>query len=205
MSSRDAVCLRTRAPGDVASSQSWWTSRFGEASTRDRCAGACGMESFIRVDLILPRFSVGCGDRFCAPGRGAVACLLHWRGSRARRCPPVWNKSNREHTLIGSEPGDTRRAADAAVRSLGWREPHFVDADHISRATVERFLDPCDFFTIDVAAKIGARPNPELVEAFVGRHAELAGEVQLLFGQGVLAIAAVEVRARSGDVSWGGA
>jgi hypothetical protein len=31
---------------------------------------------------------------------------------------PVWNKSNREHYIIGSEPGSTRTAADLAVRAL---------------------------------------------------------------------------------------
>jgi len=32
---------------------------------------------------------------------------------------PVWNKSNREHTIVGSKPGSVRAAAEAAVRGLG--------------------------------------------------------------------------------------
>ena len=64
---------------------------------------------------------------------------------------PVWNKSNREHNIIGSEPAQTRAAADAAVKALGWKKPYFCDADHINLTTVDRFLAPCDFFTIDVA------------------------------------------------------
>ena len=68
---------------------------------------------------------------------------------------PVWNKSNREHTIIGSEPTSTRTAADAAVKELGWTKPYFLDADHINLKTVQRFLDPCDFFTLDVAEMIG--------------------------------------------------
>ena len=33
---------------------------------------------------------------------------------------PVWNKSNREHNIIGSEPSQTRRAAKVAVEAMEW-------------------------------------------------------------------------------------
>ena len=48
---------------------------------------------------------------------------------------PVWNKSNREHLIIGSEPAGTRLAADAAGKELGWAKPSFLDADHINLKT----------------------------------------------------------------------
>ena len=60
----------------------------------------------------------------------------------------MWNKSNREHMIIGSEPSATRAAADAAVKELGWTKPYFLDADHINLKTVDRFVAPCDFFTL---------------------------------------------------------
>ena len=41
------------------------------------------------------------------------------------------------------------------MRQLGWHQPYFCDADHINLRTVDRFLEPCDFFTIDVADQIG--------------------------------------------------
>ena len=72
---------------------------------------------------------------------------------------PVWNKSNREHTIIGSDPASVRRAADAAVKALDWRHPYFCDADHITLQTVGRFLSACDFYTIDVADFIGNPPQ----------------------------------------------
>ncbi len=90
---------------------------------------------------------------------------------------PVWNKSNREHTIIGSEPSATRAAADEAVRALGWSHPYFLDADHINLSTVQRFIDPCDFFTLDVADLIGQPADPSRVTAFLHRHPELLGEV----------------------------
>ena len=95
---------------------------------------------------------------------------------------PVWNKSNREHTIIGSEPASVRQAADAAVKALGWKHPYFCDADHIGLQTVGRYLSACDFYTIDVADFIGqAAPNAE-VEAFVKRHSKLIGQIRWLKG-----------------------
>ena len=37
----------------------------------------------------------------------------------------------------------------------GWRKAYHVDADHIRLETVDRFIAPSDFFTIDVAESIG--------------------------------------------------
>ena len=68
---------------------------------------------------------------------------------------PVWNKSNREHLIVHSEPPSVRAEADAAVKALGWTGPYFVDADHIGLKTVDKFLAASDFFTIDVADFIG--------------------------------------------------
>ncbi len=92
---------------------------------------------------------------------------------------PVWNKSNREHTFIGSEPQSVRDAALAAVQSLGWKRPWHVDADHIRLETVDRFLSPSDFFTIDVAESIGVAASDSDVQAFIKRHQDLIGELEL--------------------------
>src|ERR1700750_817946 len=104
--------------------------------------------------LKLPKFSVGMGDRFAHQAKAQLAsCLL--AADAGVEVVPVWNKSNREHMIIGSEPSQTRAAADAAVKALGWKKPYFLDADHIGLKTVERFVAPCDFFTLDVAEEIG--------------------------------------------------
>lgn len=124
--------------------------------------------------LILGRFSIGIGDRFAHQAQAQLrACQLALE--QGVEIIPVWNKSNREHSIIGSEPGATRAAADAAVRALGWKSPHFLDADHIRMETVGRFLPHCDFYTIDVADFIGQPAAPEAVEAFLERHPELIG------------------------------
>ncbi|MCX6861468.1 MAG: tagaturonate epimerase family protein [Verrucomicrobia bacterium] len=124
--------------------------------------------------LILGRFSVGIGDRFAHQAQAQLrACQLALE--QGVEIIPVWNKSNREHSIIGSEPAATRAAADAAVKALGWKAPHFLDADHIRLETVGRFLPHCDFYTIDVADFIGQPAAPEAVESFLERHPELIG------------------------------
>jgi hypothetical protein len=126
--------------------------------------------------LELPRFSIGVGDRFAHQAKAQLqACKLAL--DAGVEVVPVWNKSNREHTIIGSEPSATRAAADEAVRELGWTKPYFLDADHINLKTVQRFIDPCDFFTLDVADLIGQPAQPEDVNQFLKRHTELLGEV----------------------------
>jgi hypothetical protein len=128
--------------------------------------------------LKLGKYSVGTGDRFAHQAKAQLqACLRALE--QGVEIIPVWNKSNREHTIIGSEPGSVRQAADAAVKALDWKLSYFVDADHIGAQTVDRFLDACDFYTIDVADFIG-QPAPEAdIEGFVRANAHLLGTLQL--------------------------
>jgi hypothetical protein len=121
---------------------------------------------------------MGVGDRFARQAKAQLAaCVL--ASDAGVEVVPVWNKSSREHMIIGSEPSQTRIAADAAVKELGWTNPYFLDADHINLKTVGRFLDPCDFFTLDVADMIGQPADTADVAAFVARHPELLGTVTI--------------------------
>jgi hypothetical protein len=125
--------------------------------------------------LVLSKYSIGVGDRFAHQAEAQLrACML--AAERGVDVIPVWNKSFREHNIIGSQPPGARAAADAAVRKLGWTKPYHVDADHINATTVDGFLQSCDFFTLDAADWIGKPADPADVRAFVGRHPELAGE-----------------------------
>jgi len=126
----------------------------------------------------LSRFSVGTGDRFAHQAKAQLAASI-LAAKAGVEITPVWNKSNREHNIIGSEPSQTRVAVDAAVKELGWTKPYFLDADHITLKTVERFLAPCDFYTIDVAEEIGKPAAAADVEAFVAGHPELIGTVTI--------------------------
>jgi hypothetical protein len=120
----------------------------------------------------IERYSMGTGDRF---GRQGAAQIAAFRKAREKGVDVaiVWNKSNREHLLIGTEPADQRAAAERAIKETGWDGPWHVDADHIGLDTVDRFAPHCDFFTLDVADYIGKSAAPEAIEAFTAKHANL--------------------------------
>ena len=79
----------------------------------------------------LGKYSFGIGDRFSHEGKAQLSALINAEKEFGIHFVPVWNKSNREHQIIGTEPSDTRREADDAVKALGYNKPYFVDADHI--------------------------------------------------------------------------
>ena len=101
------------------------------------------------------KYSFGVGDRFAHEGVNQLKALIEAEERFGVHFVPVWNKSNREHQIVGTEPIETRREADAAVKALNYKGQYFVDADHINLTNVDRFIDSSDFFTIDVADYIG--------------------------------------------------
>ncbi len=126
----------------------------------------------------LERFSIGVGDRFAHEAVAQLqACVLAAR--HGVEVVPVWNKSHREHTIVGSAPDSVRYEADAAVAALGWKRSYYVDADHINLKTVDGYIETADFFTIDVADEIGRHSPDGDVDAFLKRHAELIGELEI--------------------------
>ena len=128
--------------------------------------------------LKLGKYSIGTGDRFAHQAKAQLQACAEALNSGVEIIP-VWNKSNREHLIIGSEPVSVREAADAAVLAMRWRLPYFVDADHIGLQTVDRFMPACDFYTIDVADFIG-KPAPQAeIDSFVKAHADLCGQLTL--------------------------
>ncbi|RIH63041.1 hypothetical protein D1164_21660 [Mariniphaga sediminis] len=126
----------------------------------------------------LGKYSFGVGDRFNHEGEAQLRAILN-ANKKGVEVSPVWNKSNREHNTIHSEPLGTREEADAAVKNLGWDKPYFVDADHINLTNVDRFIDHADFFTLDVAMYIGNASSPEDVAAFKKSCASLGTNVTI--------------------------
>ena len=107
------------------------------------------------------KYSFGVGDRFAHEGINQLKALIEAEREFGVHFVPVWNKSNREHQIVGTEPMETRREADAAVKTLGYGDQYFVDADHINMNNVDRFIEASDFFTIDVADYIGKSGSRE--------------------------------------------
>jgi len=123
----------------------------------------------------LAKYSMGVGDRFGRQGRAQLAAFERLLDKRGVTVTPVWNKSNREHRIIGTSPEAVRAEADAAVREAGWALPYHVDADHISLKNVDGFVATSDFFTLDVADFIGETCEEGEIYGFIARHEELLG------------------------------
>jgi hypothetical protein len=128
--------------------------------------------------LMLEKLSFGVGDRFAQQARAQLRAF-QLAAAKGVDITPVWNKSNREHLTVNSEPGSVRLAAEAAVRECHWNKAWHIDADHIRLETVGRFLSSSDFFTIDVADNIGKAPLEADVRDFVTGHSELIGRLKI--------------------------
>lgn len=144
--------------------------------------------------MTLPKFSMGIGDRFAHQGRAQLAAFVRAKAAGAD-VTPVWNKSNREHTIVHSEPASLRAEADDAVAALGWKGPYFVDADHIGLKTVDRFIAASDFFTIDVADFIGKPANEPAIRGFVDAHGKYAGSLRVPGIDGALDVTTARIEA----------
>ena len=130
------------------------------------------------MSLTIEKFSFGVGDRFAHQAKAQLAAVMK-AAEQGVEIVPVWNKSNREHTTIGSVPQSTRDAADAACKELGWGKSHYVDADHITLDLVDGFLSNSDFFTLDVADAIGSAASSEDVAAFADSVKDLVGSLKI--------------------------
>ncbi len=128
--------------------------------------------------MTLGKYSFGIGDRFCHEGKPQLAALIKAK-EQGLDITPVWNKSHREHTIIGTTPGDTRREADDAIMAYGWDGSYFVDADHIGLNNVDGFIEPSDFFTLDVADYIGKTADEADVNSFVQKHKKYIGSIAI--------------------------
>ncbi len=126
----------------------------------------------------LEKYSFGMGDRFLHQGQAQLQAVVNARNAGVE-ITPVWNKSNREHVIVGTEPVSLRQEADEAIKALGWQGSYRVDADHINLATVDRFLHCSDFFTIDVGDAIGEAASEEEITQFIGRHARYIGKLEI--------------------------
>jgi len=122
----------------------------------------------------LEKYSFGVGDRFGMQGAAQLRALQK-AAAAGLQIVPVWNKSNREHLIVETAPESTRKEADEAVRATGWLNSYYVDADHITLATVNGYLPSSDFFTIDIADAIGKPASGALKASFLSAVAQYKG------------------------------
>jgi hypothetical protein len=126
----------------------------------------------------LGKYSIGLGDRFGHQGSAQLKAIIA-ASEKGIDITPVWNKSNREHNTIGTQPVDVRIEADSVTKNAGFSNSYFVDADHINIDTVDRFIEYSDFFTIDVASYIGKKANEEDINEFLSVVKKYTGEFKI--------------------------
>jgi hypothetical protein len=126
----------------------------------------------------IAKYSFGVGDRFGHQGRAQLSALLRVQAA-GTDVVPVWNKSNREHGIVGTSPADVRAEADEAVKSLGWSGEYYVDADHINMSNVDAYIEHSDFFTLDVADYIFERANDDKLHSFIRQNRSYIGELKI--------------------------
>lgn len=124
------------------------------------------------------KYSLGIGDRFGKQGDAQLKAIIE-AGNRGLDITPVWNKSNREHLIIGTHPDDVRAEADTATARAGFSKPYFVDADHINIDNVGPFVNSSDFFTIDVASYIGKTALQDEIDDFMSFVSGFIGKLEI--------------------------
>ena len=148
-------------------------------------------------NMDIEKYTLGMGDRFAHQGRAQLQAVLQAK-QLGLHIHPVWNKSNREHTIIHSRPDDVRVEADAATAALGWTDAYYVDADHIGLKTVDGFIAASDFYTLDVADFTGQPAAAEAIEQFATGLRRYAGSLAIPGIDAPLALDENSIRAAAG-------
>jgi hypothetical protein len=145
----------------------------------DNNAGICtkGQKSNVGMKK-LGKYSIGLGDRFGHQGHAQLKAIIE-AGKKGVNITPVWNKSNREHMIIGTQPSDVRKEADTVTKDASFKKPYFVDADHINLDTVDKFISSSDFFTVDVASYIGKRAGDSDIKEFLDAAGKYTGRLEV--------------------------
>lgn len=126
----------------------------------------------------IEKYTFGMGDRFAHQGKAQLQAVIQAQ-KEGMELVPVWNKSNREHNIIGSEPAGVLAEARDAVEALHWKGAFHVDADHINLETVDRFIGASDFFTLDVADYTGKRAADDGLDSFCREGKQFCGKLEI--------------------------
>ena len=126
----------------------------------------------------LETYSIGVGDRFEHQGEAQLQALKKFKDQHIE-VVPVWNKSHREHEIIGTKPTSVREESESAVENLNWQGSYYIDADHIGLDNVDLFMDSSNYFTLDVADMIGEEAEHEEIEGFVDKYKKYTTKKEL--------------------------
>ena len=82
--------------------------------------------------LNIEKFSFGLGDRFAHQAAAQLAAVMK-ANEAGVEVVPVWNKSNREHQTIGSQPDDARAARHRHKRPAPRPSAQLLNLSHPPR------------------------------------------------------------------------
>lgn len=134
------------------------------------------------MNIRLGKYSFGTGDRFGKEGKAQLMAIIKLK-ELGVEVTPVWNKSNREHETVNTQPESVLKEAQQAVAALDFQESYLVDADHINLETVEKYIVNSDFFTIDVAKYIGKATKKEEEQKFLDFFEEYKNGIHIPEGE----------------------
>ena len=126
----------------------------------------------------IEKYSFGIGDRFTMQGKAQLKAIME-ANKLGFPIVPVWNKSNREHQIVKTEPADTWKEAVEATFSLGYAGNWYVDADHINLKSVDAYVEHSNFFTLDVADSIGMHGDEYEAKTMLDRLLQFKGELEI--------------------------
>jgi hypothetical protein len=147
--------------------------------------------------MILGKYSFGIGDRFGRQGESLLAAIIEAEKVGVE-VVPVWNKSNREHTIVGTTPDMVREEAKEAAGAMMLEGVYFVDADHITLKNVDLFIESSDFFTLDVADFVGKPAEAAHIDNFIDGCARYIDGLAVPGVEGNLVVNEEMVRAIAG-------
>jgi hypothetical protein len=124
----------------------------------------------------ITKYSIGTGDRFGLQGKAQLAAVQK-ASDKGVELAIAWNKSHREHSIVGTSQPAVLKEAEQAVDVLAWKGQYFIDADHIWLGNVDLFLESSNFFTLDVADFIGKKADNKSLETFINRYSSFAAEL----------------------------
>ncbi len=111
--------------------------------------------------MTLEKYTVGVGDRFAHQAEAQLQACVQLAADGIE-VVPVWNKSNREHSFIGSEPQSVYDAAKAAVSN----------ANKGLAVVNDRLPEMIDEVKTGTEALAGLAEDVELIKSLAGLNAE---------------------------------
>ena len=128
--------------------------------------------------LQLEKYSIGVGDRFAHQAKAQLRACIDAAG-RGIDVVPVWNKSFREHGIVGSRPEERARGRGPGGQGAGLERAPITWTRTTSTWTRSRVHRGQRFFHPGRRQRHRPPVPAAAIEAFLARHPELVGRIEV--------------------------